>query len=251
MTNHRGSHVTSSRGSNRQIRSSGRNSSANIRKGSSDVNPFTALDDMAAVSFDHEVHDTEKTCGKCKDLIDDDEKALQCEFCATWFCLGCTEVPDRMYDLLQDKAIPSFLWTCNSCIHAIPTIKNLGNALRGVREDQVETKAEVTKLNIKVDKLEASIDTKVQDAIEAYRERENRKCNVIIHNIPESDKAESAVRKDDDVRELTQLFEDGLGVPYQDFEIKSTIRLGKKVDGKRRLIKVELGTVKTKKEIFG
>ena len=44
--------------------------------------------------------------------------------------------------------------------------------------------------NQKIKDLEGSIDEKiekqVEKVIESYRDREDRKCNVIFHNIPES-----------------------------------------------------------------
>ena len=210
-------------------------------------NPFEVLDDQA--SDDSSTSTSDRPCEKCGGTINEDVKALQCEFCAKWVCLVCSEVPEKMYDIFIDDDIPSFLWSCASCIHAIPTIKNLGKALQGVRDDQSETKAESGKLNAKVDKLESSIDVKVQEAIEEYRERENRKCNLILHNIPESKEIDAGVRRDDDIQVITDVFKEGLGVDQ--FEIQSSVRLGRKSDeGKNRLMKVTVDSVKTKREIL-
>ena len=78
----------------------------------------------------------DRPCEKCRGVINDDVKALRCEFCFSWLCLHCTEVPEPMYDLMMDKEVPNFLWTCNSCMHALPTIKNLGKTLQGVKDEQ-------------------------------------------------------------------------------------------------------------------
>ena len=190
----------------------------------------------------------DKPCGKCGGIIDEGIKALQCEFCASWACLHCTEVPENMYDLFMEKDVSSFLWSCESCIHAIPTIKNLGRAMQGIRDEQSQTKDEINKLNSKVDSLESSIEGKVQEAIEAYRDRESRKCNIIVHNIPESKKPEVKERREEDTMEVKRLFEDGLGL--EELEIQSIVRLGKKMQDKNRLMKVTVGSVKTKREIL-
>ena len=50
--------------------------------------------------------------------------------------------------------------------------------------------------------LENSIESKVQEAIEDYRERKARKCNVIIHIIPESNKDDSNERKIEDTKSI-------------------------------------------------
>ena len=58
--------------------------------------------------------------------------------------------------------------------------------LGGVKDDQMACRSNINTLNTKVEKLENSIDGKIQEAIEEYRDRESRKCNIIIHQVPES-----------------------------------------------------------------
>ena len=246
------SRTTSSRGStSTSIKTRSRSTSSSSVVDKHNRNPFTALKDMAIESDGENSSDSEKPCNKCGGSIDEGVKALQCEFCANWSCLHCTEVPENMYDLLMDKDAPgsaSFLWSCHSCIHAIPTIKNLGRAMQGIRDEQSETKVELGKLKLKVDNLESSIEVKVQEAIEAYRDRESRKCNVIIHNIPESKKLEAKERREEDLQEVGSLLEEGLEL--KDFQVQSIVRLGKRMEDKHRLIKVTVESVKTKREIL-
>ena len=120
--------------------------------------------------------------------------------------------------------------------------------MQGIRDEQSETKVELGKLNLKVDNLESSIEVKVQEAIEAYRDRESRKCNVIIHNIPESKKLEAKERREEDLQEVGSLLEEGLEL--KDFQVQSIVRLGKRMEDKHRLIKVTVESVKTKREIL-
>ena len=190
----------------------------------------------------------DRPCVKCEGVIDDFTKAISCEFCAAWVCLHCSGLPERMYDMMLDEEVSNVLWTCDSCVHALPTIKKLGKTLQGVRDEQDSCKSEIGKLNTKVEKLENSIDTKVQEAIEEYREREARKYNVIIHNIPESKKEDSKDRISEDMESVDSMLEDGLDV--SDVTVTSAVRLGKREEGKTRLLKVGVDSVKSKRNLL-
>ena len=154
---------------------SGKNTSDN--KSSKHKNSSAAS--KASRSDDHDVD-----CSKCNGTINESTKALRCEFCSSWTCLHCTNIPGPLYDLMLTKEIPNFLWTCDSCIHALPTITKLGKTLQSVRDDQTQCKEDIIKLTEKVDDLEVTIDDKVQDALDNYKDHEARKCNIIIHNLP-------------------------------------------------------------------
>ena len=97
-------------------------------------------------------------CSKCEGSINANVKALSCEFCSSWTCLHCSSIPEQLYDLMVNKDIPNFLWTCDSCIHALPTITNLGRTLQGVKDDQAKCRAEFTQLSEKVDDLDNTIE---------------------------------------------------------------------------------------------
>ena len=64
------------------------------------LNPFEVLEDQA--SDDSSTTNTDRPCEKCGGTINEDVKALQCEFCANWVCLVCSEVPEKMYDIFID-----------------------------------------------------------------------------------------------------------------------------------------------------
>ena len=190
----------------------------------------------------------DKPCAKCDGVIHDLVKALQCEFCSEWVCLHCTEMPEPVYDAIMDNNIPNFIWTCDRCVNAVPTIKNLTNMLQGVKQEQEESRVQMNQLNTRVERLEESIDDKVQKAIDNYREREARKFNVIIHNICEPTSEEAADRKVEDREQVVDMIENGLDV--EQVEIQSIVRLGKKIEGKSRLTKVTLDSVKSKRELL-
>ena len=130
-------------------------------------------------------------------------------------------------------------------MNAVPTIRNLSKMLQGVKEEQIDSREQMKKLNTRVERLEESIDDKVQSAVDEYRARETRKTNVIIH-IPESECEEAADRRKEDNDAIEDLIHNGLDLDQ--VKLESIVRLGKKVEGKARLTKVQLDTVKNKRD---
>ena len=102
--------------------------------------------------------------------------------------------------------------------------------------------------NVKIKELEESIDEKikkkVEEAIESYREREERKCNVIFHNVPES----SALnKKEEDGAKLREIL---AVMKCDEIEPKAFVRLGRPVEGRKRLVKVVLDSVSKKHQLL-
>ncbi|KAK2156035.1 hypothetical protein LSH36_223g01010 [Paralvinella palmiformis] len=94
------------------------------------------------------------------------------------------------------------------------------------------------------DELKDFIDSKIEEGISTYRERELRKTNIIIHNLPEADKA--SPRKQEDEQNI-MIMTRKIKVP--DVDIKSIIRLGEKKQ-EPRPTKVELSTVSQKRAML-
>ena len=69
-------------------------------------------------------------------------------------------------------------------------------------------------------------------------EKEKRRQNLIVHNVPESNLTETHARKEEDVQNLTTLFNQCIGVSAS---ITNAIRIGKQ-DNEPRLIKVSLSS---------
>ena len=189
-------------------------------------------------------------CAMCDVLLDYDSKALCCDFCGNWVCLPCSGMPGIVYDTITTNEIPNFIWTCDSCRAAIPTIRNMSKMLKDIKDEQTDSRQEMKKLHSRVEKIESTIDDKIQDAIEEYRERESRKCNIIIHNIPESDREQPEERRQEDMENLKDILDASVGTDHQ-VEFGTVTRLGKRFEGKNRLTKVVLDSVKSKRMILG
>ena len=133
-------------------------------------------------------------------------------------------------------------FNCDGCLRLLPKLTEIVSQLN------TQTKR-FDECNQKIKDLEESIDDKiekqVEKAIEAFRDREERKCNVIIHNVPES---ATENRKEEDSAKLKEIF---AVMKCEDVKAKSFVRLGRPIDGQQRLIKVVLGSVTNKHQLLG
>jgi len=79
------------------------------------------------------------------------------------------------------------------------------------------------------------------------REREKRKLNMILHNMPESTASESIARKKDDIMKVTSMLKDYISVKPT---ISKAVRLGKKGSDKRHLLEITIGSIEEKVAIL-
>ena len=77
-------------------------------------------------------------------------------------------------------------------------------------------------------------------------EKQKRKLNLIVHNLPEPASDEGQQRKKDDISKITEIFKDVLQVAPK---ITNAVRIGKKGD-KIRLLKISVETEKEKASIL-
>jgi len=91
-----------------------------------------------------------------------------------------------------------------------------------------------------------SVATITVGVVDEQRERDKRKLNLILHNVPESAKQSGPERKADDISTIN-----GLLHQHLDFNptISNAIRLGKKSD-RPRLLKVSVATIQEKSTIL-
>ena len=88
-------------------------------------------------------------CSKCSNGIKD--KQIQCDVCAKWFHLGCTEVTETLYKAMSKLKGGAIKWFCPECD------KSVGNILPSVlgakqqqdkfEKDMIEVKSELKELN--------------------------------------------------------------------------------------------------------
>ena len=79
------------------------------------------------------------------------------------------------------------------------------------------------------------------------KEREKRELNLVVHNLPESNASESAVRKRDDIQKVTPVLQDTLNIKST---INNAIRIGKKIPDKPQLLKITISSMEEKVTIL-
>lgn len=104
--------------------------------------------------------------------------------------------------------------------------------------------------DLKFKALEKDLGNKIEEQVEkslhAYKEREERKCNVILHNIPEPKSVDN--KKQEDCENIKDLFS---SIQCEDVTPVSFFRLGKPLKDKTRLVKVCLDSVSNKHRLLG
>ena len=187
-----------------------------------------------------------KTCAQCEiSFKGKSSKCLNCSICNFWFCLECSHVSNKVYDVLKSEPnVKNLPFNCDGCTRVLPKITELAKALhlQQLKIESCEKKYEDLK-----NTLQSVVEEQVEKAITEYREREERKLNIIIHNVPEP-RAESTDKKGDDEISLKEILLTTKCVGLKNFDF---VRLGRPSDGRDRLIKVTLGSVSDKHRVLG
>ena len=95
--------------------------------------------------------------------------------------------------------------------------------------------------------IEATINSTVTTLLAEEKEKEKRKLNVILHQIPESTLEDTLERKACDTDHVKSTFENFLKI---DTEIDTMVHIGKKDPQKTRLLKVDIPSKKLKKFVL-
>ena len=159
-------------------------------------------------------------CGKCDSECTENSKSIQCEFCKVWFHQACTPLTPSEYKTLV-SGNQCLLFACPGCTEdsskvnrrfgiledRVKTIENQALQIDGLKdlvkalqqqnelilkllENQKEAKMEERKLE---KQIERQIKDKVIEATEnedEQREKEEKKDNLIIFNIDETDEGQ-------------------------------------------------------------
>ena len=179
-------------------------------------------------------------CTGCdKALEDNSSEVIECHNCKQW-CHShnrCSDLTKHQFECLKEGG-NFILWLCPKCRHQDRT----------ETQDRVETKLDcvlklLQNLTARMDSMEdnhkacstEAIDTKISQAVEKKveeylgetQEKEKRKLNIIITNLPESQKDTPEDRRDDDIsRVLTFVRKATEGERINLEELENPVRLG-------------------------
>ena len=90
-------------------------------------------------------------------------------------------------------------------------------------------------------------ETMATRVIDEYRDRETRKLNIIIHNAPESTVTDPSVHIAHDTKSVADIAK---SIDAGPVEIVNIAQLGKKLDGRLRLMKVRLSNLNQKHKVL-
>lgn len=199
---------------------------------------------------------TEKVyiCGDCREEVDD--HSIECSECRQWFHRICGNLDEEEFAVLH-RGNQGIIWKCLECLTvkgnevkrlmrleerldammSLVTSKfdNLEQTLLAIMVERIDKKIE-EKLEQKVEIIEERISTKFEKKMEEDEERDRRKNNLVLWNIPESDKTESEERKLEDLKKVEETVHKVMSV--EEGEFINPIRIGKVGGSKPRLLKV-------------
>ena len=104
-------------------------------------------------------------CGKCKELVLQDDKGIGCEVCNHWFHIKCVNVTVTKYKFFMKESDAH--WFCPSCNLAA---KKLHQEVVVLKAENAEIKEKLRTLDIKISDVETSIEVKVNAAKDTVKE---------------------------------------------------------------------------------
>ena len=129
---------------------------------------------------------------------------------------------------------------------------HIKDEIKKLRKANEEFKEMIVNLEEKWESREEEMIKKVMDKVVEHlgeiQEKEKKKKNIIIFNIPESKKAEIGDRVSDDKKKCEEVFQGALRI--RDAKIERIFRIGRENNGKIRPVIVELSEVETKWELI-
>eukprot|EP00794_Sanderia_malayensis_P011225 gene11225-12404_t len=217
-------------------------------------------------------------CKMCKIVFENEnDQLLQCERCDKWECLTCTGLSDNDYKFLDSCSL-SIHWYCQTCNEqAVSAVKadNLieerckiycGEELKleiaqvksnlESKISNVESKLsnEVQSLKTQFEASESGIERKIQEKlsntadqnIKEMEERERRKYNIMLFNLPESGSQDKEDCNTHDKNLLKQILEE-IEAPVN---VRNVYRVGASEGSNPRPLRVILASADEQKKVL-
>ena len=204
-------------------------------------------------------------CMTCKEHVKRTCKAVQCSLCQLWVHVACEGMVEECYKVLcnADK-YGGMYWSCRSCTAFAAkfnaSIQDINRRLTTLEKKVDDRDTEVDQVKSDVREIKDSISGLKGQSVQAanhssekvfseLRERENRKLNVIVHNLKESSsrKKEDRIQEDKDL--LSEVFSK-MNIRVNENEVKFLSRVGRKPDDGCRPLLIGLKDPKIKDMIL-
>ena len=187
---------------------------------------------------------TDYPCLRCKEHVAKNTESVQCSLCEHWVHKKCEKMSDETFKVLCNavKEGLGMYWACTACTSYSTkfnkSIMELGRRVTKVEEMMKEKEADMDNMKREVEaikatvnsvnrKVESGLDNQNASVFKELRDRENRKNNVVFHNLPEP----QGRTKEERIQEDNNLVEEVCGLIDVPIKMQAaarfTVRLGK------------------------
>lgn len=206
-----------------------------------------------------EVKEETLVCSKCSKSVDE---ILQCENCLYWYCCTCQNVCENMWvALTQFKALHWFCTECESVVlnklhtsnSSVTSLEEITKCIANSMEVVVNKLTEVIKVSISAsvpervsnldchtkpddDQHSLPAQREVTGVIDEYVDRQRRKCNLVIRNLPEPKSQSVQEQASQDIKLFKDIVEKELKIDVSTLKISKAVRLGKLAEKPRLLL---------------
>lgn len=160
--------------------------------------------------------DDNSPCKMCKQTVTGKQKGIQCNTCKFWVHLHCCSITPEQYKFLEGDKNDEFDWSCKICKEMRHQAPNVDDTVfeHGVRLDNLQDLIRVVmqqntlilQLLQNENRLEDRIKTHVTEALDAQKEKQERKDNLIVFNVPECESNDIGRCNGHDNQELENIF---------------------------------------------
>ena len=225
------------------------------------------------------------TCIKCqKDFSDENSHILECQRCDQHMCRTCVGLKTAQYNAISDRS--DIHWFCPPCEEKVfnkikqdldiekrckEYFETLEKRFDGLEKKVDDKMLEINNKFLKIDEMlkpdgkntktdhkaaisKEDISKVVKDELkiseDEKKDRENRKLNIVIFEVPEPEEIlkDEVVKKD--TTEILRVFNDVMEAEIEQEDLVHVTRLGKKTEGKTRPIRCRFASEEKKKDIF-
>ena len=199
--------------------------------------------------------DPKTLCGACCSDVEGD--SVVCCACRQWFHKDCGDLKDDEFIVLS-RGNQGILWKCCNCLKAqgaenkkllnlenkIDKMFNILSKFENSILEKLDSKIDL-KLEEKLSNVEKVITNRIEEKLEERTEHNKRKDNIVVWNIPESDKADSEERNEEDSKAVYEVLGKTTDLATDSFS--KIERLGKK-GNRPRLIRITVKSSELKKK---
>ena len=176
----------------------------------------------------------EEICLCCQKVFTKRNGCVQCFLCELWAHVKCSGLSSECMKALGSKKNDGIAWTCRACKSFATKYSKINlkiDARLDKLEEQIdkveELQEEVKKLNKKVELIESFSKTNDNDSfMDELRERDYRKENILLYDLPEPTASTGEQRARMDLNRLKDIL-DQLKIRIEDDDVKFMIRVGR------------------------